>query len=255
MDFYLIQFIKTLMLPPGNILLLFIGCIFLLKISKTLTKRLLIFSCAFFYLMSMPLVATSFIDTLEDYPALTQMDFSAHNAQAIVILGGGRRYNPEYEGGDDVSMGTLERLRYGAYLQSKTQLPILVTGGFIRSDDIPEGVLMEKSLSRDFKVSAKWQESRSRNTAENAIYSREILSKENIDTIFLVTKAWHLPRAVEIFKEQGFTVIPAPTGFDGHSPKKAGIGFYDFMPSSSAIRTNAYAIHEILGRAWYFIRY
>lgn len=256
MDFHLIALIKALMLPPGNILLLFIFCIFLLKISQHYTRRLLIFSCFFFYLISMPLIASNFISSFENYPALTEKDFAKHNAQAIVILGGGRGFNPEYEAGDDVSMGTLERLRYGAYLQSKTGLPILVTGGFINPDDVPEGILMAKSLSRDFKTDATWQENKSRNTAENAIYSREILIKENIDTIFLVTKAWHLARAVDIFAEQGFTVIPAPTGFDGRlSQKSSELSFYDFVPSSHAIQTNAYAIHEMLGRIWYFIRY
>ena len=88
----------------------------------------------------------------------------------------------------------------------------------------------------------------------SVFYTREILKAENINTIFLVTKAWHLPRAVEIFKQQGFTVVPAPTGFSGFSPNQSGISFYRFIPSSYAIQTNYQALHEFLGRAWYFIR-
>ncbi len=255
MDFFIITFIKSLILPPSNFLLLFIIAIFLLNYSKRYAKRLLIFSCVLFYLLSSPLIASNLIGALENYPALTSKDLTDHEAQAIVILGGGRSYNPEYAQADDVSMATLERLRYGAYLQSQTKLPILVTGGFINPKDVPEGLLMARSLERDFKVTATWQEKRSRNTAENAIYSREILAKENIETIFLVTKSWHLTRAVEIFKKQGFTVIAAPTGFDGPVGKKNGLGFYDFMPSGKALKINTYAIHELLGRVWYFIRY
>jgi len=217
-------------------------------------RLLLICGCVLFYLMSIPLVATMLIGSLEDYPAISQEHINKQNAQAIVILGGGRERNPPEFSKDIVSLATFERLRYGAYLQSKTNLPILVTGGFIDPEDTPEGILMTQSLEQNFKIQARWLEIKSRNTAENAIYTREILKTENIDTIFLVTKAWHLPRAVEIYKQQGFNVIPAPTGFVGFKSKQS-IGFYDFMPAGSAIQTNYYALHEILGRAWYFIRY
>jgi len=197
------------------------------------------------------------IGALETYPALTQQSLENSDAQAIVILGGGRERDAmEFDGQDIVSLGTFERLRYGAYLQTQTQLPILVTGGFINPEDTPEGILMAKSLEQSFKVTAQWQENRSRNTAENAIYTQEILAKENIKTIYLVSKAWHLPRAVEIFKQQGFNVIPAPTGFSGSNPNnKNTISFYDFLPAAYAMQTNYYAVHEMLGRAWYFLRY
>ena len=74
-------------------------------------------------------------------------------------------------------------------------------------------------------------------TAENAIFTREILAKENINTIYLVSKSWHLPRAVEIFEKQGFTVIPAPTGFQGYKDGQP-LSFYDFLPAAYAIETN-----------------
>lgn len=244
-----------MILPPGNIFVLLIATILLINYSRHYAKRLLIFGTLLFYVLSLPIVATSLLSALENHPPLTPSSLTQHSAQAIVILGGGRNYNPEYEQGEGVSSPTFERLRYGAYLQTKTDLPILVTGGFIDPEDTPEGVLMAKSLEEDFKVKTQWQENRSRNTAENAIYSREILEKEGIDTIFLVSKAWHLARAVEIFKEQGFTVIPAPTGFSGFASKHKSLSFYDFVPAGYAIETNARAIHELLGKAWYFIRY
>jgi len=255
MDFYIIQFIKSLILPPGNIFFLLLITIFVFKSSTHYARLLLICSCTLFYIMSTPLVATALIDSLEDYPAVSQDNIENSNAQAIVILGGGRERDAAEFGKDIVSLGTFERLRYGAYLHSKTNLPILVTGGFINPEDTPEGLLMAQSLEQDFKISARWQENRSRNTAENAIYTREMLKTENIDKIFLVTKAWHLSRAVSIFEQQGFTVIPAPTGFSGFNPNQSGLSFYDFMPAGYAIQTSAHAIHELFGRAWYFIRY
>ncbi len=58
---------------------------------------------------------------------------SSQNPQAIVILGGRRRKAaletpPNYQQ-QDLSSGSIERLRYGARLARQTKLPILVTGG------------------------------------------------------------------------------------------------------------------------------
>ena len=254
MDYYIIHFITAFLLPPGNILLLFVISVFLFKYNIEYARRLLIVSCTLFYLICTPAVATIMISLLESYPPINEETIQNHNAKAIVILGGGREGIALEYGKDITNLHTFERLRYGAHLQTKTKLPILVTGGFIDPKDTPEGILMSESLERDFKIKAEWEENRSRNTAENAIFSWEILEKENINTIFLVSKAWHLPRAVEIFERQGFTVIPAPTGFDGFKSSD-GMDFSDFMPSGNAVKTNYYAFHELVGMIWYFIRY
>ena len=52
------------------------------------------------------------------------------NAQAIVILGGGRSFAaPEDGDRDQPSTQTLSRLRHGARLHRLTGLPVLVSGG------------------------------------------------------------------------------------------------------------------------------
>jgi uncharacterized SAM-binding protein YcdF (DUF218 family) len=54
-------------------------------------------------------------------------------------------------------------------------------------------------------------ESRSRNTYENAIYSRDLVSPQPGETWLLVTSAAHMPRAVGTFRRAGFPVIAYPT--------------------------------------------
>lgn len=53
-------------------------------------------------------------------------------------------------------------------------------------------------------------ESRSLNTYENAVYTKEILDRRKIKKILLVTSAAHMPRSLAIFKKQGINAIPAP---------------------------------------------
>lgn len=56
-------------------------------------------------------------------------------------------------------------------------------------------------------------ESRSLNTHENAVYTKEILQQQNIDKVLLVTSAAHMPRSIAIFKRENINAIPAPADY------------------------------------------
>jgi uncharacterized SAM-binding protein YcdF (DUF218 family) len=111
---------------------------------------------------------------------------------------------------------------------------------------------MADTLLRDYGVKAAWQEDRSRTTAENAIYSAEILGQAGIQRAVLVTHAWHMTRSRASFVAQELSVIPAPTAFYGRT---GGITWREFIPDASALRMSSFAIHEIVGRQWYALRY
>lgn len=201
----------------------------------------------------MPLVANRLMTLIEVYPALTESEIQNNDRQAIVVLGGGRRYDAIEYGGDTVSDHSLIRVRYAAKLQKVTQLPILITGGSpLEENELSEAELMAGVLTSELSGAVTWLESRSRNTAENAIFSAEILKQNNIDRIFLVTQAWHLQRAVAVFEKQGLNVLPAPTAFEGGELE---FSLWLFIPGANAFADSAFALHEILGNLWYLIRY
>jgi uncharacterized SAM-binding protein YcdF (DUF218 family) len=56
-------------------------------------------------------------------------------------------------------------------------------------------------------------EDRSRNTRENAVFSRELAQPKPGERWLLVTSAWHMPRAVAVFRRAGFEVTPWPVDF------------------------------------------
>jgi len=66
-------------------------------------------------------------------------------------------------------------------------------------------------------------EGRSRNTYENAVFSRALAQPKPGDTWVLVTSAMHMPRAVGCFRAAGFDVLPYPV--DYHTVAQAGLGF------------------------------
>ena len=162
-----------------------------------------------------------------------------------------RRHAPEY-GGETVSSQTLERVRYGARLHRQLGLPIAVTGGVVAGLGVAEAQLMAATLREDFAVPVRWVETRSRNTRENAEFTRALLTQENVVRIILVSHASHLPRAERMFRDQGFDVVLAPTAFNT-SPSTTWT-LFDWIPSAKALLVSWYATHEHLGRVWY-LRY
>jgi uncharacterized SAM-binding protein YcdF (DUF218 family) len=56
-------------------------------------------------------------------------------------------------------------------------------------------------------------EAKSRNTWENALFTRDLVKPKPGETWLLVTSAWHMPRSVGIFQHLGFDVIPYPVAY------------------------------------------
>jgi uncharacterized SAM-binding protein YcdF (DUF218 family) len=254
MDIWLIYVVKELLLPCSSLLFLsFIGLLRLLR-HKKMGLTLLLSSLLGLFVLSMPMVSNYLAGLLETTSQLKLTPLVQKKYQAIVVIGSGLRKN-SYEYGDAVTVNgrTLERLRYAATLGRKTGLPILVSGGQVFKQNEPsESVLMAEVLEKEFNIPVRWQESRSRNTAENALYSRALLQTFNIDRIILVTHAFHMPRALTEFKKVGFDVEPAPTGY--FSTEEA-LSLFGFIPSAQALTVSTFVFHEHLGLLWYRLRY
>lgn len=254
MELVFTHIVRAFLLPPGLFLsLLLLGVIVRLRFQRS-GQTIIYSAISLLLLMSLPLVVNPLLHLYEDIPALDATQLAHTQAKAIVILGGGRYANaPEYRGDDTISEPSLERIRYGAWLQRRTRLPILVTGGIVYGGKHPpEAELMRQVLKKEFLAFVPWVETHSRTTYENAIDSHKMLAKEGINHIILVTHALHMPRALEAFKRAGFSVTPAPMGFDtsGHSPTVLKL-----LPSIDSIKSMHDLMDEILGRIWYHLRY
>lgn len=176
-----------------------------------------------------------------------------NGAGAIVILAAGRLERaPEYGGMDIPDRIALARLRYGAHLQHRTGLPILVTGGIPThgGPQEPNARMMARALRDDFRTPVTWLEEASTTTAENAAFSARILKANQVQHILLVTDALHMARAERVFARSGLHVTAAPTMFHTTAPLKTA----HFVPSISAIQNSYYASYELAGMAWYRLR-
>ena len=238
---------SALLLPPLDLLILCAAGILARRRLPRAGTAIALLSIVLLAVLASPVGARLLIRPLEAMtPALTSP--AAAQAQAIVVLGGGRWRNaPEYVGQDVPRAMVLARLRYAVRLHRQTGLPMLVTGGSPEAHAISEAELMARVLRDDFNAPARWVEVGSNNTAQNARYSAAILRRAGIGHILLVTDALHMPRSARVFTQAGLAVTAAPTNYLGQGALIAA----DFIPGGGGLSDSHYAMHEWLGLLWY----
>ena len=87
-------------------------------------------------------------------------------------------------------------------------------------------------------------EENSRNTYENAHFTRELVQPKPGEKWLLVTSAAHMPRSVGLFRKAGFEVIPYPVAFK--STGKEG-QWYVPRSAATALGNMEAAVHEYVG--------
>lgn len=234
----------TLLLPPVNLVFVILAGLVLLHMVPRLARWLITVATLLLLVLAMPAVSGGMLRALEVHLPMTPP--AGKPPGAIVILGAEATRIDGPPPGETVGRLTLERLRAGAALQRKTQLPILVSGGDLGEGAPSLALLMRDSLTQDFQVPVRWTEDRSRDTWQNAEYSAAILHANGIDSIYLVTHSWHERRALMAFAGTGITVTAAPTPLDRPATPPL-----DFMPRVSAWETSYFALHEWIGCVWY----
>ncbi len=68
-------------------------------------------------------------------------------------------------------------------------------------------------------------EDRSRDTWENAVFTKELVQPKPGERWLLVTSATHMPRSVGIFRKIGFDVIPYPVDYQTGGVAGDFVGF------------------------------
>lgn len=93
-------------------------------------------------------------------------------------------------------------------------------------------------------------EDKSRNTVENARFSREIAQPKPGERWLLVTSAYHLPRAMGIFRKAGFPVEAHPVDWRTRGPSDA---LRPFPTMGEGLRRTDTAVREWIGLAAYWL--
>jgi uncharacterized SAM-binding protein YcdF (DUF218 family) len=253
MEFGLLKPVLTaLILPPTSLLLLAAAGLGLMLHPRVKNKRpgiwMVVAGLSIVWALSCSGFAVALSKLmLRQYEPVTSETLIKQQVQAVLVLGAGVTPVQVEYGEAQAQTPSRERLRYGAQLSVKYQLPMAFSGGIGWAADpassLPEGDVASRIASREYGVPIRWVESSSRDTRQNALRSMELLSQEGISRIALVTHAWHMPRAERAFAQAGFQVTPAPMGYIDSNQRFV----LNWLPSIDGLRNSSLVLREWLG--------
>ena len=173
---------------------------------------------------------------------------SGRSEVAILVLGGGvEPYAPEY-GMSNLSSYSLESLRYGLWLGRETGWPVGFSGGigWGNQSGAAEAEVAAGIATREYGHPLRWVEAESRDTRENAARSLPLLKTSGVRHVLLVTRGWHMQRAMALFDaaaDSGIRIEAAPMGLAA----KVEIPLLSWLPTSAGFERVRLVLREWLG--------
>ena len=176
------------------------------------------------------------------------------HGDVILLLGGGISDGaPDFSGIGAPGAEMMTRVVTAVRLQKLLGIPVIVSGGKVfESHANAEATVVRRFLENLGVPHEKIiEESRSRDTIENAEYTAKICSQYGYRRPVLVTSAFHMRRSVGSFEKAGIEVLPFPANF--RTWKNKIYGWQDFLPLD--FEGCSTALHEYLGLLFYRIAY
>lgn len=229
MGFTLKKVLSSLLMPLCFGLILFLIGLYFLYVNKyKKAKFYLTVSFLWIFIVSYAPFANKILFPLESNYKKIENNVSV---KYILLLGG------------DFENRSFEAIR----LYHKMHGAKIITSGYPGGyKKIPEAIISaNKLVSLGIPASDILMQSEPKDTQEEAQYIRKIVGKE---PFILVTAAYHMPRAVELFKKEGLNPITAPTHFLARESSLLSI------PNGRELQKTEIAFHEYLGRTWNYIK-
>ena len=250
--FLLKKLLTALFVPPGLfVVLLLAGAV--LNRRRRAQMALLLFMASGNYLASIAPVANFLLSPLENQYMVPAMD-ELRTSDAYVVLGGGvNNKSADIFGQGTLSGDSTARLVAAYRLYRMARKPIIISGGPVYPSEVPESEIGKRFLVKlGVRNDHIMTESRSRDTQENAIYTKELCVGRGIRKIVLVTSAYHLKRAMLLFTPFFSDVIPCPSGL---RTSRDETRIRDFFPDADSFRGTSIALRERLGILFYKIKF
>ena len=230
MLFSLKKFVSFFLEPfTFGFLVLFLAFIFLLFNNYKKAKSTLFVGLIFLFLISNSLFSNFLISPLENqYKDQKNIDIS--KVEYILLLGG------------DFESRAYEVLKLSLKLKDAK----IITSGYAGKKLISDALYAKNELiSLGVNENRIIMQDKPKDTIEEAISIKKLI---NDKPFILVTNAYHMPRAIKIFKKQGLNPITMPTNF---MVKKQKSNSY---LSINDLKKVTIAIHEYIGLAWLKIK-
>ncbi len=172
----------------------------------------------------------------------------------IVVLGGAVTPDVSYARNDVALNEAAERMT--AVVELSRRYPdarIIFSGGSaaLVFDETPEAVIALRLFeSLGIPKGRVIAEDKSRNTVENALFSKAIAQPKPGERWLLVTSAYHLPRSVGVFRKAGFPVEGYPVDW---RTRGTGDALRPFATLGDGLRRTDTAVREWVGLVAYWL--
>jgi uncharacterized SAM-binding protein YcdF (DUF218 family) len=253
MFFYLSKILGFFAIPSNLVIMIGIGGALLLRSRfHRAGWRLMVGSLVVLAVMGLSPLGNVLIIPLED--RFPPWDVAGGAPDGIVVLGGA--LSPDVSAARRSTALTEAAERMTAAVELARRYPnarILFSGG---TDALmPSGATEGEAALRlwaalGIEPSRIGVENRSRNTVENAAFSRDLVKPKPGERWLLVTSAYHLPRAVGIFRKAGFPVEPYPVDWRTRGPADA---LRPFGTMGDGLRRTDTAAREWVGLLVYWL--
>ncbi len=250
--FFILSKLFGFFVLPSNALiaLALLGLVLLPTRFAGAGRRLLAVSVILLAIFGLSPFGNALILPLED--RFPRWDLAQAPPEGIIVLGGA--IGPEISATrSEVSLNeAAERMTIMAELAKRLPaVPIVFSGGtgtLIRESP-PESEFAVK-LFESFGIARHRLrlESESRSTAENAVLTAALVKPKPGERWLLVTSAYHMPRAVGVFRGAGFTVEAYPVDFRTRGP---GDVLTPFNSLAAGLQRSDTAIREWVGLVAY----
>jgi uncharacterized SAM-binding protein YcdF (DUF218 family) len=259
MLFLLKKFLGYCVMPvPFCLGVLIVGTLLLWNPRRYRLGRALIgFAVVFFLLISNGLVSRWLVWPIETrYPPIP--DFAADatlppNLAAcryVVVLGGGNGNTPGESALDELSPSARARITEAVRLLRLLPEARLIVSGPADETRVTHATFLERSaISLGVDAARITRIEHARDTEDESLAVKRRVADA---PVALVTSAWHMPRAVALFRAAGVDVVPCPTDFTAHSDGQ----FYwrNTLWDVESIERSTVAIRERIGYLWVWLR-
>lgn len=214
---FLLSKVGWMLIQPGTLILLALSLITVFgRMGRRTRLALAVVTGALLAVALTPLSTWMLRPLDERFPPPTAGQVA--QAPGIIVLGGPVRLAATAARSAVILSGTAERYVEAARLaHAHSDKTLAFTGGSgdILNQDLSEGDIAEE-LFRDLGIAPARLviEGASRTTAESPARLAALLPEgARRDGWLLVTSAWHMPRAVAVFRADGWDVVPYPVDY------------------------------------------
>lgn len=251
--FFALSKILWFFVNPGNVLLLFLvlGVLLLWTRWRRLGRGLVgTVAAAGLFLAVVPVGSWMFGVLENRFPPLSELPV---RVDGIVVAGGVIDPVMSKDRGQAAVNGAVERILEMAKLAERyPRAKMVFSGGSgnLLNQELKEAPLVAPLLRRlGVDPGRVIFEDQSRNTVENAVFSRRLAKPKPGETWLLITSAFHMPRTVGSFRQAGWRVTPYPV--DYRTRGQGALPFrFNFIGGVASLNS---ALHEYLGLLFYWI--